>query len=396
MDIDRKIKTDLKDHLDKTANQIKAYDGWNYINIPEISQKELMQAVRAHGLENDAQTKDFCKFISIGTNFASLDFKGRFQKIPDLVNGIKDLIDKLEQEIKEFSDIASYFHALITSFVKLVMNTKHNMRMALPHLEESVIHMEIMSDALEVDTLTQSDMNDVDIALSNMADGISKLMEHAKSSKEESKQLDVKITDLKDTIESKITVVESRINFTNFLPKIGATLGMVSGASGVGAVVESLAFGGTGALVLGGISFPPIGAILLGAAVGAIGIGSLLYIIIKLWKKHQFKALAYLQMILDQLNKLNSANLAFMNYMNKSEEDSNKILMNIEFFKRNVKNGSSRYRKANADICKAAIGSTKQMISCISEISAIDLKQWIEERQDVTYKCLEMESSECF
>ncbi len=44
----------------------------------------------------------------------------------------------MEQEIKGFSEISNYFQNLIMSFVKLVMNTKHNMKMALPHLEESV------------------------------------------------------------------------------------------------------------------------------------------------------------------------------------------------------------------------------------------------------------------
>jgi hypothetical protein len=34
---------------------------------------------------------------------------------------------------------------------------------------------------------------------------------------------------------------------------------MVSGASLAGTVVESVAFGGAGTLILGGISFPPIG-----------------------------------------------------------------------------------------------------------------------------------------
>lgn len=114
---------------------------------------------------------------------------------------------------------------------------------------------------------------------------------------------------------------------------------------------------------------------------GALGIGSLLLLIIKLWQKHQFKALAYLRQILDQLNMLNSANLAFMDYMNKSEEDANSILTNIEFFKRNVKTGTPRYRKTNANICLKAIQSTKDMISTINQITSIDLKQWVEDKQ---------------
>lgn len=100
------------------------------------------------------------------------------------------------------------------------------------------------------------------------------------------------------------------------------------------------------------------------------------------------RALAYLKEILDKLNKLNSANLAFMDYMNKSEEDANQILTNIEFFKRNVRNGSSRYRKTNAAICEKAIDSTNQMIEVINNISRIDLRQWVNDNEVPNYSLL--------
>lgn len=119
-----KIKKDLKEHLDRTAEIIRNHDGWNMVNMSEISERELLRVAEQHGLESDGQTRTFCKFISIGTNFASLDFKQRLQNIPVLVASVKELIMKMEQEIKEFSDIASFFHCLIQSFVKVVINTK--------------------------------------------------------------------------------------------------------------------------------------------------------------------------------------------------------------------------------------------------------------------------------
>jgi hypothetical protein len=378
--IDNKIKKELQEHLVRTVQVIKTHDGWNLINIPELSQRELMEIAGQNGLAEDEQTRSFCKFISIACNFASLDFRNRLQSIPGMVNNIKELIVKMEEEIKEYCDIAICFHNIIQSFVKIVMNTKHNMNMALPHLEESIVHMKIMAEALmpnQEESLNEQDMLDVDLALSNLSCGIANLQYHARASKEESVQLDYKINNLKENIESNITVVENRIGFSKLLPKIGASLGMVSGAGAVSGAVESVAFGGAGTLLLGGFSFPPIGAILLGAAVGAIGIGSLLLLIIKLWEKHQFKALGYLREILDKLNKLNSANLAFMDYMNKSEEEANKILTNIEFFKRNVKASSKRYRKTNAEVCVKAIRSTTDMIECINEIAQMDMRQWI-------------------
>jgi hypothetical protein len=383
---DKMIKNDLKLHLDKTAEDIKQHDGWNVINLSELSQKELMGIAAYHGLENDAQTRDFCKFISLGTNFASMNFTDRLQNIPHLVSSLQDLILKMEKEINEYADLANSFHSIIQAFVKVVMNTKHNMKMAKPLLEESVVHMKIMADALMPDSpnpLSENDTLDVDIALTNLSSGIKSLIEHAKDSKEESNNIDFRINLLKENIESKITVCENRIGFARLLPRMGAIGGMVAGSSTAGAIVESVAFGGAGTLLLGGIQFPPLGAILLGSAIGAIGIGSLLCLIIKLWEKHQFLALGYLKQILDQLYKLEIANLGFMGYMNKSEEDSNQALTQLDFLKKNVKSSSLRYRKINAEICFKAVDSTNQMISIIDEISNIDMQQWISDRQRI-------------
>jgi hypothetical protein len=404
---ENKIKAELDVHLDETVKFIKESNECK-LNIPDLSMNELMDVANKNGLENDDQTRSFCKFISIGTNFASMNFVQRFQNIPDLIVSICDLIETMENEIKEFAEIANYFSNLIKSFIKLVMNTKHNMKMVQPHLEESILHLKIMSEALMPESenaLTDNDLKDIDLALTSMSSGIVKLINHARSSKEESVQLDLRINKLKYDIETKVTVTENRINFGNLfkltfelanliiifllslllkkgriLPKIGASLGMISGATAVGGAVESVAFGGAGALVLGGLTFPPLGAILIGAAIGAVSIGSVLFLIIRLWQSHQFKAIGYLNAILDKLNKLNSSNLVFMDYMHKSEEESNKILTNIEFLKRNVGTGSLRYRQTNAAICNKAIESTNDMIKCIKRIDQININDWISNR----------------
>lgn len=77
-----------------------------------------------------------------------------------------------------------------------------------------------------------------------------------------------------------------------------------------------------------------------------------------------------------------------MDYMNKSEEDANQILTNIDFFKRNVRNGSPRYRKTNAAICEKSIESTNQMIEVINNIGRIDLRQWVNDNEVPNYSLL--------
>lgn len=62
--------------------------------------------------------------------------------------------------------------------------------------------------------------------------------------------------------------------------------------------------------------------------------------------------------------------------MNRSEENAHKILTNMEFFKRNVKNSSPRYRKINAAVSSKAAQSTNEIIETIYKIDQIDLSKW--------------------
>jgi hypothetical protein len=79
-----------------------------------------------------------------------------------------------------------------------------------------------------------------------------------------------------------------------------------------------------------------------------------------------------------------------MDYMNRSEEDANKIVSSLDYLKSSVSNNSPRYRKTNSDICLKAIQSTNCMIRCIHKINEININKWIANRS----RHLE-ESDEC-
>lgn len=67
----------------------------------------------------------------------------------------------------------------------------------------------------------------------------------------------------------------------------------------------------------------------------------------------------------------------FMSYMNKSEEESNRILSKLEYLRRSLTSGSRKIRKRNSLICNKAIESTNKMIKCIEQVKEIDINQWI-------------------
>ncbi len=91
------------------------------------------------------------------------------------------------------------------------------------------------------------------------------------------------------------------------LPFLGSILRSASGKS-VGAIIASVATTATTAaagslisseatLAISGVAsaaFPPLGAIILGVAIGALSIGAILFLISKLWEREQFKAIQYL------------------------------------------------------------------------------------------------------
>lgn len=168
------IKSELEEYLKQTADSLNPRDAWEHLNIPELSENELMALANNHDLNSDEQTRTFCKFIALGTNFASVDFTQKLLLIPELVTNLKVLLEKMEKEIQEFADIANCFSNLIQSFAKLTLHTKHNMKMILPHLQDSVLHMQVISQALMPESsekLENADRMDIEMGLSNMSKG---------------------------------------------------------------------------------------------------------------------------------------------------------------------------------------------------------------------------------
>jgi hypothetical protein len=213
--------------IDNTVDEVDRQHRASFLtNIPEISLQDLMNIAGRYGLENEAQTQNFCKFISLVTNFASPTLALSVETLTAVISIGNNLIIKIQKELKELDEVKNLIESFKQAFVKLVIDTEHNLRMVLPHLEQAVFHMRIMVDAMLPDSnapLNAQDLLDINYALENMASGIVKLLNQAKSSKEKSNDLDKRITSLKSDIESKITTTESRISYAQVLPILFGT-----------------------------------------------------------------------------------------------------------------------------------------------------------------------------
>lgn len=222
------LKKELESHLEKAAKRIKDQNG-DWLNLADICERELNKLAEESDLKNDKQTGYFCKFVALSTNFASMNFVERMHIIPNMVDNLHEMLGELKKEIGEFAEIAKHFAELINAFVAIVIETQHNMSLALPYLENSTEYLAIMSDAFKPDSNTQltlSDLSDINQSLDGLSEGISKLLNHAKQSNEKSVQLDMRVDSLKADIQKRIKINRDRLSFEDNFAKLGSGLGL--------------------------------------------------------------------------------------------------------------------------------------------------------------------------
>ncbi|CAF1075272.1 unnamed protein product [Didymodactylos carnosus] len=375
----------IRASLEKFQQQLQSRSGWTELDACQISDTQLRIAVKNIGMENDEQTRKFRDFVSVATNFSSMTFTKRMQKIPELVSSVKILIDDMVKEIKEYSAIAGEVQDLIQCFGQLVSNTKHNVKMILPPLTAAVVQMSIVQDALNPTSnaqLNKTDEADIDMALQRMLSGVSKLLDVAKCSADESVELQKRIDYMKNTVQSKKVTIEGRLEIAECCSSLGLPAGLIGSYFAASSAVAAEAFGGAGALVIGGMALNPVTAVLLATVIGGTAIGSIVILVKKLWAKQNYKALGYLNRIFEELTELNDANNHFLEYMRRSRENANKVSENITDIQLCLK--SERQRKFNHAICDTAIESTNIMINCLKDISDIDISRWIDSSRSKT------------
>lgn len=172
-DKDKKISQEFENEINIAAKNLLVHSD----DMAQISNDGLMGVAKKREDEidetdTDEQTRLFCKFISISTNFASEKFITRVQRIPVLVNTIKSLVEEIKKEIKEYAEMANFLNELILSFINIVNDTKHKMNMMSPYLKNIVALMDILKEVSEIDEpLKDQDLKDTDSAITRISDG---------------------------------------------------------------------------------------------------------------------------------------------------------------------------------------------------------------------------------
>ena len=319
-------------------------------------------------LNNDPQIRKFYDFICIGTNFASVDFASRIKQIPDLVGSIKDLIDEIQKEIREFADLAVELQEITNFFNKVVIDTKHKAGMVIPYLEATKHNIKVLDDVLKKETFTDVDIGDVKVALSGVLEGTGKLHELAVKQKSESEKINSNIEKMKDDMVRRKMISEGRLELaSNAYIEVSSVF---AGAFGFGFL------GGAACVVypaaIDAIGFTPAGLIVLSAMVGGVACGLLMSFVSKLFARHQKKAIMYLTRMLHALQDLSERNLEFLCYMNSALETTTALSSNTDEIQKCLE--SERRRKLNKDICFASIQNVNEMIFSLNKVRNISLQ----------------------
>ncbi|CAF0824910.1 unnamed protein product [Adineta steineri] len=365
-------------HIEDISEKFLRNDSWDALKPDEIAEVSLqVPAEIIDSFAGDAQTHRFRQFLSIATNFASLPYAQKLCKIPELVESIKQLLENMMREIREYSDMASELRDLIQCFVQMVTEVKHNVNMKLPLLAAAKSQIGIVQDVMSTDPsqeLNDIDKKDIQLALNRMSTGMQGLLSLAKSARAESQKLNARIHTMTNSVQSKKLILEERLEVASFCFRYAMPFGTTSTGAAVGGLVAAESFGGIGALVISGTVFPPITAIICACILGGVATGTAILLVKRFWAQRQLKALGYLNKIFDSLCQLRSANRHFMSYMADTEEKANKLSQNIQDIQLCLE--SERQRRVNRDVCNIAIDSTTAMIESLERISNLDISEW--------------------
>ncbi|CAF1260213.1 unnamed protein product [Adineta steineri] len=370
------MQTDaINNYVEDYSKDILRRDNWEKFDAAEVAEAVLQvpMDVDAH----DEETQRFRTFLSIATNFSSLPLAAKLNKVPELVESIKKLLESMIKEVKQYSDIANELRDLIHCFIQLVMQVKHNVNMMLPLLSAAGSQLSVVEDVMNTDPsqkLNETDKNDITLALDRMSDGIEKLLQLAKSSKADSQKLDERIHTMTNSVQSKKFVVQGRLDVAEFCFNNAKPAGAVSGALAAGGLLVSEAMGGFGALIVAGTAFPPVAAIISASLLGGIGAITVVTLVKTFWARHQHNALMYLGKIFESLVRLNAANMYFIGYMTDAEEKAVAVSQHLKNIQGCLE--SERQRRVNRDACTRTIESTTAMINSLKEISSIDISEW--------------------
>lgn len=360
-------------HIDEAAEELIRIDHEQGFRVQDTAAATQLM------LDNDEQTHHYQNFVAIATNFSSIPMAERLQRIPEMVQSLKTLLENMMKEIKEYKAIAEELQALIDCFVRLVMETKHVARKMLPLLESAANQLRILEDVIGTEPaqpLNDTDRTDIKWALNHMFEGMNQFLELAKSTKNQSRHIGKNIETMTKTVGDKKLVVEERRKIAKYFFQSSIPIGTGGTMAIANVCVTSSRFGGLGALAVGSLALPPVQAIVGASIFGLVGTAAIATLVKKFWVDKQVVALQYLEEIMKKLIELRAANTNFLNCMDDADEKVHAASRHMRDVQLCLE--SERQRRINRHVSSNAVESTNAVIESLRAISFIDLSLWVD------------------
>ena len=242
-----------EESIDTTNNSLTKSEN-KKLSSTLINEDEIIKSITDYGLENDKQTINICKFTSIATQFSGFSFKDKFETIPVLMSTIDSLVEKMKNEIKEYGDIATQFKELMYLYAKLILNTKHCLKIIIPNLEKIICDIKNMNEnEIFLKQSNSSNISNKEFSI------IEELLSHTDVIKDEIDKIENDLKLLENSVQEKINLINKRIFYANCSPGLAGLAGAFGGFSGSHSFLNFSFLIGVGLSSASVFSFPPFG-----------------------------------------------------------------------------------------------------------------------------------------
>ena len=348
------------------------------VNRSNIGERIQSLSLQVSESENSEERTFRGIFVSV---LSCLSNKERLKLVRKLVNALLDLFkeDKVNKEIKDCLEFLKEW------LCQLAYDTRHNFEIDRATVINCQKYLSIIKEALESSTPG----GDIDTALETLLadENYKRLLTNNPSVPQgECKKIREYVSQLKNIIQSRVSAIKNNQVVYKAVPKLGLFAGAGMTASASAAIIDSLALGGTGSIIMFGVAFPPLGIVILSSAIAGFCISAMILILTKLWQRRQMTGLKDLDNRENDAKSLAQYNNSFRNIIDKRDEIKNKLAVNIDFLKKNDANKSERFHKIKLQACNESIKAIDDLLETSDEMA--NLKRSLSSSSAITQEQL--------
>ncbi|CAF3446092.1 unnamed protein product [Rotaria socialis] len=375
----------------------------DYFSLDDVTQAAidtLQNSIKGTELENDRETQLLIQLIAGSINYSSKSVVNRIKRLREILLIGKEIIQEIKKDREEYVKMDCTFRSLIEILFNLIKKCKNDLCSKLTTLELAKGELNVIIDVLYPETRTMStsaqplkllsteDRHDMLLSVSTLKETFQDIIGEATTHIKECQVLKENVNSFQyQQVQPVQQRVSKRLRFwkTHIRHIAGGGVAGAAVGGGVGGGLIGLPIAGAvGAVVIAGVSFPPVAVAMVCLVGGAVAVGGLTIAILRWMKnsylKEQKKIFDWLNKLLEQVNELSLDTETLERSIVKSKQglvdvgNSLSALMNAL--------SSERHREAHSKLCQQAVKNCQEVIDSIKELELMDFDyEWNEEKR---------------